>query len=452
MRHKKSIRVCLFLTLTLIISLALFSPSDVQAGISPSTWVQGETTVLVLTARGPLTPIMVEYVRRGLHQAENMGAEALILQLDTPGGDIGLMNNMVQVIRNSTVPVIVYVYPTGAMAASAGTVITLAGHVAAMAPQTTIGAASPVGSQGEDIGATMESKVKEVLKATVRTLTANRPLKAVQLAQQTIENARAVTVDEALEIGLIDIKASNLSDLLDQLDGRQVSLGEVMRTLHTRNALPSILPLNFIEELLQLLTNPNIVFLLLSIGVQAILIELSSPGGWVAGFIGVVCLLLAVYGLGILPVNWFGLLFLVLAFVLFILDIKAPTHGGLTVAGVASFITGALVLFNSVRVPGFPSVSVPLVVGTGIFIGLTFLVILSFALRALRAPLRTGKEILAGKTGVARTELHPAGQVQVAGELWSAELAEDETGPLAADSRIVVVRVEGLRLIVRRQS
>jgi membrane-bound serine protease (ClpP class) len=456
MRHTISLRVFLVLTLTVLFSLAFtplaFTPPvSAQLALPSSSQLQENPTVLVLTAKGPLTPIMVGYVGRGLQQAQISGAEAMILQLDTPGGDIGLMNSLVQEIRNSTVPVVVYVYPTGAMAASAGTIITLAGHVSAMAPETTIGAASPVGSQGEDIGTTMESKVKEVLKATARTLTANRPLKAVQLAQQTIDNARAVTVDEALEIGLIDIKAKNLADLLDQLDGRQVRMSDTTRTLHTRGALATTLPLNFIEELLQLLTNPNIVFLLLSIGVQAILIELSSPGGWVAGFIGVVCLLLAVYGLGILPVNWFGILFLLLAFVLFILDIKAPTHGGLTVAGVASFITGALILFNSVRVPGFAPVSVPLVIGTGIFIGLTFLVILTFALRALRAPLRTGREILAGKAGMTRTELNPTGQVQVAGELWSAELSEADAAPIPPGTRIVVVRVDGLRLIVRRE-
>ncbi|MEM5774891.1 MAG: hypothetical protein AAGU05_07795, partial [Anaerolineaceae bacterium] len=225
-----------------------------------------------------------------------------------------------------------------------------------MAPETTIGAASPVGSEGEDIGETMEAKVKEILKASVRGLTKNRSEEAIRLAEETIENARAVTVDEALEVGLVDFKAANVQDLLNQLHGHQVLINDDPVTLSTRNAQVVDVGNTFIEELLLLLVNPNLVFLLLAIGVQAILIEISSPGGWGAGFIGVVCILLAVYGIGVLPVNWFGILFLVAAFVLFILDIKAPTHGALTVAGAASFIVGALVLFNSTTLPGFPRV------------------------------------------------------------------------------------------------
>ena len=341
------------------------------------------------------------------------------------------------------------------IAASAGTIITLAGHVAAMAPETTIGAASPVGGSGEDIGETMETKVKEIMKASVRNLTANRPLEAQQLAESMIEDAKAVTVDEALAIGLVDLKARSLDGLLEQLDGRVVIMedGEerTLRTLEAR--LVEVSP-NILEETLGFLTDPNIVFLLLSVGVQAILIELSSPGGWVAGFIGVLCLLFAVFGLGILPVNWFGILFLVVAFVLFILDIKAPTHGALTIAGVATFIVGALVLFNTIRLPGSPEpdggamVSTPLVIGTGIAIGLSFFAIVTIALRAQRAPVKSGREALPGRIGTVRRDLNPRGQVQVAGELWTARLADGQD-PLAVGAEIVVVEVDGLEVVVK---
>jgi membrane-bound serine protease (ClpP class) len=190
--------------------------------------------------------------------------------------------------------------------------------------------------------------------------------------------------------------------------------------------------------------------LLLAIGVQAILIEISSPGGWVAGFIGVVCLTLAVYGMGVLPVNWFGIIFLITAFVLFILDIKAPTHGALTVAGVASFIIGALVLFNSPGVPEFQRVSVPLVVGTGFVIGLLFMVILMFALRALRVIPSMGAPSLIGKTGTARSAVGIAGgQVQLESELWTAEVAPDSEA-IGKGDRVEVVEVRGLRLKVRK--
>ena len=406
--------------------------------------------VVVMTANGPLTPAMVEYINRGLQLASDRQAQVAIIQLDTPGGDIGLMTTIEERIRANQIPVVVYVSPPGAMAGSAGTIITLSGHLSAMAPNTTIGAASPVGPQGQDISTTEDAKVKSILEATVRTLTQGRPPAATQLAQDAIETAKAATVDEALRIGLIDFKANDLQDLLRQLNGRTVKMGAVEKTIIITNATVVEVPLNFVEGLLGLLTNPNIVFLLLAVGVQALLIELSNPGGWVAGFIGAVCLLLAVYGLGILPVNGFGILFMVLAFVLFILDIKAPTHGALTVAGVFSFVIGALVLFNSVHVPGFAPVSVPLVIGSGIFLGMGFFVAMTLALRAMRRPVVTGTATLVGRLGTVRRELNPRGFVQVAGELWSAELSDDQAGPIPSGSQVQVAAVEGLRLKVRK--
>jgi membrane-bound serine protease (ClpP class) len=208
--------------------------------------------------------------------------------------------------------------------------------------------------------------------------------------------------------------------------------------------------MSWIEQFLLFLTDPNIAFLLLAIGIQAVLIEISSPGGWVAGFIGVVCLTLAIYGMGVLPVNWFGIIFLITAFVLFILDIKAPTHGALTTAGVASFIVGALVLFNSPGTPEFQRVSVPLVFIVGILIGLLFLGILMFALRALKVPISMGVESLVGKRGMARTSVEEAGgQVQLESELWSAEPVA-ESDKIGKGDKVEVVEVKGLRLKVRK--
>lgn len=443
-RMRRILRCWLFLQVV-ILFLLLSSLNPVQA--------QGDDNsniVVVLSSEGPITPILTHYLERGLRVAEDLDAEAVILELDTPGGSVDIMNEIVQLIRRSDVPVVVFVSPRNAMAASAGTVITLAGHVAAMAPETTIGAASPVGGQGEDIGETMESKIKEILKASVRGLTSNRSPEAIELAQETIENAIAVTVDEALEVGLVDIKASDLPDLLNQLDGYTVIVKEEEIVLHTRNAEIVNVSVTFIEDILLLLINPNLIFVLLSVGVQAILIELSSPGGWVAGFIGAVCLLLAVYGLGLLPVNWFGLLFIVIAFVLFLLEVKAPTHGPLIIAGVISFVIGALTLFNSVTIPGMPRVSVPLVIGTGVFLAFSFLTIVTFALRAQRMPVLMGREALPGKTGIVETELNPRGMVQIAGELWAAEVVEGELH-LPADAMVEVVSVKGLRLKVKKR-
>jgi membrane-bound serine protease (ClpP class) len=409
----------------------------------------GGPAVVVLRFEGALHPVMLEHLKRGLQTAGREGAETVILELNTPGGSIDLMNQLVQQIRGSQVPIIVYVSPRGAMAASAGTLITLAGHLSAMAPETTIGAASPVGGAGEDLGETMASKEKEVLKATARSLTTDRPEEARKLADDMIQNARAVSVDEALKIGLVDFKAANLEDLMQQMDGHLVNLQGKSIPLHTSGARIITVEQTFMENLLLVLANPNIAFLLLAIGVQAILIEISSPGGWVAGFIGSVCLLLAIYGMGLLPVNWFGILFLVLAFVLFILDIKAPTHGALTIAGVGSFIVGALVLFNSPNVPSFQRVSVPLVVGTGLVIGLIFFTILGFALRAQRIPLRMGRDSLIGQVGLVNTPLNPTGTVQLGSELWTATL-ENGGAPIKRGEQVEVTGIDRLEIKVRK--
>jgi len=417
-------------------------------GARPQAQAQSEALVLVLEAKGALTPAMAEYLDRGLRLAEARRAEALVLQLDTPGGSIDLMNRMVQSIRGSQVPVIVYVAPRGAMAGSAGTILVLAGHAAAMAPETAIGAASPVGSQGEDLGETMEAKEKEILKAQARGLAERRGETAMALAEAAIESASAASATEALQAGLVDRIATDVPDLLRQIDGLTVEVNGQARILTTAWAFPQAISQTLTEQLLQILTNPNIVLLLMTVGVQAILIEISSPGGWAAGFIGVICLALGGYGLGILDVNWFGLVFLVMSVVLFVLDIKAPTHGALTIAGVASFVAGALILFNSPGTPSFQRVSVPLVVGLGFFTAAGFFVMLTFVLRAHRRPVEVGREALVGRAGEARSALEPSGMVQVAGELWSAEL-EPGTPAIASGERVEVVGVQGLRLLVR---
>jgi membrane-bound serine protease (ClpP class) len=436
---------------------AIFSAFFLSAALPPmgraaeATGTAGSGPVIVMRWDGPLNPIWEQHLDRALRTAQNQGASVLIIELNTPGGSITLMNLLVQRLRSSPVPVVVYVSPAGAMAGSAGTLLTLAGHAAAMAPETTIGAASPVGAQGEDIGTTMEAKEKEILRATVRSLAEWRGKEAVDLAEQTIESAKAASVSEALAVGLVDIRARDRADLVAQLDGLSVRFGAGEVVLQTAGAAVLEVPQTLIEQLLVVLASPNLVFLLLSIGVQAILIELSSPGGWVAGFIGAVCVTLAIYGLGVLPVNWFGGIFLIIAFILFVLDINAPTHGALTVAGVASFIIGALVLFNSPNVPSFQRVSIPLVVGTGLFIGAIFLVVLTFALRAQRAPILIGATGgLVGQVGVARGDLAPEGPVQLGSELWTAHPVDAHTVIKKGES-VEVVAVDGLNLKVKRK-
>jgi len=429
------------------LALVALVGSLLLGGIPTAASRQAAAPVYVLEIDGPLTQASAEYLDRGLSEAEQAGA-VVVLQLDTPGGSIDVMNRMVQSIRASTVPVVVYVAPAGAIAGSAGTILVLAGHAAAMAPETAIGAASPVGGQGEDLGATESAKIRGIMKATARTLANWRGEAALELAQATIDEAAAASAQEALDAGMIDVIAADVQDLLRQLDGRTVAVAGEPLVLQLAQAQAQPLPPTLVERLLQALTNPNLVFLLLSLGLQALLIELSHPGGWVAGFIGVVALSLGAYGLGILPVNWIGLIFMAAALVLFVLDLKAPTHGALTAAGLGSFIVGALVLFNSPGTPSFQRVSVPLVVAMGALTAGLFAILLSLVVRAQRRPVVVGAPALVGRIGEVRQRVAPLGQVQVAGELWAAEIDAQEA-PLEPGARVEVMGVDGLRLRIR---
>jgi len=408
---------------------------------------------LVLDLDGPLTPAMTEYLKRGLTTADQRGYGLVILQLNTPGGSISHMQEMVSLILASRVPVVVYIAPQGAIAGSAGTVITLAGHRAAMAPETAIGAASPVGPGGEDLGETLRAKTEEIIKAQIRSLAADRGPEALQFAEQTVEAARAASAQEALQVGLVDYLAVDLSNLLDQLDGEELEVRGKTISLQNAGVEPDTLQRSLIEELLQLLTNPNVIFILISLGAQALIIEIGNPGTWVPGFVGVVALALAGYGLGILPVNWFGVIFLITAFVLFALEVKAPTHGALTAAGVGSLITGALVLFNSPGAVGVQRVSVLLVVVTSVLTGGVFALAMSFAVRAQRMPIRTGKEAVVDKIGFAASDidLKQGGQVRVAGERWGAKL-EPGSREIRAGEKIRVTGSTGNTLQVTAEN
>ena len=413
------------------------------AGLTPAA-AQG-SRAYVLTLDGPLTPAQAAYLERALNQAQGPQTEVIILQLNTPGGDITLMQKMVSLIRSSQVPVVVFVAPRGALAGSAGTVVTLAGDAAAMAPETVIGAASPVGSQGQNLDTTEQTKLKQALEAEVRTLAAQRSPQAIALAQDAIETAKAATATEAHSAGLVDFLADDVPNLLRQLDGFSLTMNGQHRTLHTLGLEVVPLDMNILESVLDFLTNPNVVFVLLALGAQALLIELSNPGRWVAGVIGAVSLSLAFYGLGVLPVNWFGLIFIGLAFVRFILEVHATAHGALAATGTASLVVGALVLFNSPGSPDFFRVSVPLVVATSLVIALMFVVLLTFALQAQRRPAAVGIENLIGREG----EMRSPESIQVAGELWSAVPADSGDIKLEPGQRVVVAAVRGLKLLVR---
>lgn len=402
-------------------------------------------TVEVLTFRGPVTPILVSYLERSLAQARTNGSQAVILQLDTPGGSVDLMQDIIQLMLASDVPVVVYVSPSGAHAGSAGTLITLAAHVAAMAPGSSIGAASPVGEGGAELPDTIKSKLVNILTADAENLTKRRGEKAVAFARQAVEEARAATADEAKALGVIDFIARDLDDLLAQMNGFTVMVNGQARTFATETAQTNEVPLGLLEDLLNAVTNPTIAAILLTLGLNALLYELSSPGGYAAGVVGVIALLLAFYGLGALEANWVGLGFIILAFALFILDIKAPTHGALTAGGVASFVVGAGILFNT----PYTAVPWPTIIGLALVTAAFFAFAVGKALSAQRRRPVTGAEALIGSRAEVRTALAPRGQVFLNGELWQAEMTE---GSAPVGAQVEVTGRQGMRLLVRRSA
>ncbi len=412
-----------------------------------------EQAVFVLEIDGPVMPAMSDYFTRGIAEAEEAGATAVLIILDTPGGDITTTLNIVQIFRNAKIPIIVYIGPRGSQAASAGSVITIAAHASGMAPETTIGAASPVGDGGAELGETISRKIKEDLKATVRSLTLHRSEAASNLAEEMIEDASAVTSEEAFEVGLIDAIATDADDLLNQLDGLSVEVDGQQVVLATKSAVQRPNPMNSIEQILFALVNPILVGILLTIGVQAILIELSSPGGYVVGIIGAICLALALYGLGQLPVNFLGLGLIVLAFVLFVLEVKATTHGVLAFSGTVALIGGLLMLFNSPGTPEFAQISIPAAIGIGAATAVFFIFIVTMALRAQSRQPSTGSEGLIGQTGMVRRVPENDSDATpykitalVAGELWQAEV---DTIVKKGD-KVVVTAVDRFTLHVRK--
>lgn len=418
----------------LLLWLAIHAPAAAQSG----------GTVHVASVQGVVNPPIAQYVTRVVRQAEDRRATLVVLRLDTPGGLASAMDEITRAIVNARVPVAVYVAPPGARAASAGLFITEAAHIAAMAPSTNLGSATPVSMGDQPSDEAMKRKVTNDAAANIRNLCTMRGRNA-EWCERAVREAVNATAAEALELKVIDIVASDLADLLRQIDGREVKLIDRTVTLRTAAATLVDVEMSPIERFLHTISDPNVAFILMNVGVLGLIYELANPGAILPGVVGVIALLFGLYALGTLPVNFAGLALIVFAFALLLAEVKVQSSGILTVGGIVSLVLGGLMLFQS-DVPGV-RVSWPVLLTVTAFTGGFFAFAVQAAIRAQRQHVTTGREGLVGDVGVVRAALAPEGQILVHGELWS---ARTETGePLPVGQRVRVLRVEGLRLIVR---
>jgi len=404
-----------------------------------------EGAVHVLKADGDVNPVMERYIDRGIDQAEDAKAMAVVIELDTPGGLMSSMEGIVKRIEEDRIPVIVHVSPKGAKAASAGTFITMAANIAAMAPSTRIGAASPVGAGGEDIEGTMGKKVTEDAVAYAKSI-ANHRGRNAEWAEQAVREAVSATETEALDLNVVDLVADDLPSLLEAVDGWEVQLVDRSVALTTKDAPIVHNDMNFAERFLDILSDPNIAFLLLSLGSIALFFEIVHPGQIFPGVFGAIALIMAFFSLSVLPFNWAGLILIFLAFALFAAEIFVTSGGILGIGGVVALILGGLLLTWG-NPPEF-QVSKWLVYGLGASIGAFFLFVITSIIRIRRQPVVVGSHTLIGRRAVARSPLDPNGMVFVDGEYWSATL---EDGSAEEGEEVVVRAIEGLKLIVRKQ-
>ncbi len=398
--------------------------------------------VFVLAAKGSINPGLADYILDGLQKAAKAKAEALVIELDTPGGLDTSMRQIAQGIINSTVPVIVYVYPKGARAASAGMIVTLAAQIAAMAPGTNIGAAHPVSIGAKEMDKVMSSKVVNDMAAYVRSLALERNRNA-DWAEKAVRQSVSIPASEALRLKVIDLIADDLPDLLNKIEGRQVRLNQGLRTLKTAGAKVVPLAEGFRHQILSRLADPNIAMILMMIGLAGLYFELANPGAILPGVLGGICLLLAFYAFQTLPVNFIGILLIVLAFIFFLLEIYVTSYGMLAVAGIISLALGGIMLY---RVEGTGvQVSWSVLITTIAAVSAFFLLVTSLALRAQMSKPLTGKLGMVGERGIALSDLNPAGKVLVHGTYWDA-VAEEF---IAEHEPVEVVRVDNLQLFVR---
>jgi len=399
----------------------------------------------VLSVADVINPVSAEYITGSLKTAIQQGAQALIIQLDTPGGLDKSMRLIIKEMLNSPMPVIVYVAPSGSRAASAGTFITLAAHVAAMAPGTNIGAAHPVAVGSGEMGKEMAEKVTNDAAAYIKSIAEQRG-RNVEWAEKAVRESISASESEALQQKIIDLIAADLNDLLRQLNGRKVMTSAGERTLRTEGAALQHVEMSLRQRLLSMLADPNVAYMLLLLGAAGLFFEISTPGAVLPGVIGGISLLLGLYALQLLPVNYAGLALIVLAIILFIAEVKVTSYGALTIGGIIAMILGALMLFEAP--PPLPGLSLWVVVPSTLLVAAFFVFLVGAALKTLAQHPYSGREGLLQKVGVALTPIdQKQGKVFVAGERWDAHSEE----PIEQGVAVEVVQIDGMTLLVKKK-
>jgi membrane-bound serine protease (ClpP class) len=427
-------RFSAFLALFLVLFFVIGLPGDAEE----------KSPVYVIEVEGIINPATAKFIIESIDHASQEGAQCLIIELDTPGGLMDSMRNIVKKILTSNIPIIVYVAPKGARAASAGVFITLSAHIAVMAPSTHIGAAHPVtlGAEGKE-SKTMTDKIVNDTVSYIKTIAKTRG-KNVDWAEKAVRKSVSITEEEALKENVIDMISPDLQDLLSRLDGRVIKFDGVSRTLLTKGVTPKRVQMSWRYRLLDTISNPTIAYILLMLGIYGIFFELSNPGAILPGVVGGIFLILAFYALQMLPINFAGLALILFAIILFIAEVKVVSHGLLAVGGVISLLLGSLMLIETPA--EYMKISLSVIVPAVLVSAAFFTFAVTKAVKARLTKPTTGSEGLIGETGTASTPIAPDGKVSVHGEFWNA--SSDQK--IDAGEKVQVIGVTNLKLKVKK--
>lgn len=441
---KQEVRSRNSLTLFVLVSCGLFLASSVFA----------QSQVYILKFAGPIGPVSADYIVSGIESAEQAGALGVILKLDTPGGLDESMREIIQKIFASKVPVIVYVSPSGSRAASAGVFITLASDIAVMAPGTNIGAAHPVSIGGKEVTPEMQDKITNDAASYIISIAEKRN-RNKEWAEQAVRKSVSVSAAEAAKLNVVDFIANDDAGLLAKLDSlimqKKEGIGDKLArfSFATDSRFSSSskreIPMNARQRFLLFLTNPNVAYILLMLGIYGLFFELQSPGAIFPGVAGAICLILAFYSLHLLPTNYAALALIGVSIIFFILEVKITSHGLLTIGGIASLVIGSLLLFQSPA--PYYRLAIQVIIAVVIFSVVFFGWIVGMAIRAQKKKVVTGKEGLLLELGLTTTDLDLEGTVMIHGELWNAQSTE---GRINKGEKVKVVKIDGMKLKVKR--